>query len=88
MLLWAGDDDEDLYASLARTRKAAEKQMQAGTATQQDSLAEQLASRRDQDDAQQAMDTENDTPAGNANSKGRSLLVEATCMQQCQVHLC
>lgn len=65
MLVAAGDDDEDLYASLARARKAAEKQMQAGSSTQQDSLAEQLASRRDQDDAQQAMDTDQpDQPAG------------------------
>lgn len=62
MLVLAGDDDEDLYASLARARKAAEKQMQAGTSSQHDSLAEQLASRRDQDDAQQAMET--DKPAG------------------------
>lgn len=76
----AGDDDEDLYASLARARKAAEKQMQAGTSTQQDSLAEQLASRRDQDEAQQAMDTVNDTPAGNAHSKGQRLLVNAMCL--------
>ena len=62
MLALAGDDDEDLYSSLARARKAAEKQMQAGRSSQQDSLAEQLASRRDQDEAQQALDT--NRPAG------------------------
>ena len=77
----AGDDDEDLYASLARARKAAEKQMQAGTSSQQDSLAEQLASRRDQDEAQQAMDTENGAPAGNAHSQRQCLLGEAMRLQ-------
>ena len=58
----AGDDDDDLYQSLARARKAAEKQQKLGGASLQDSLAEQLASRRDQDEAQQAVDVAQ--PAG------------------------
>lgn len=56
--LLAGNDDEDLYESLARARKAAEKQMQGSASSQAESFAEQLASRREQDEAAQAMDTE------------------------------
>ncbi len=55
-----GEDDNDLYESLARARKAAEKQQKG--ANLQDPFAEQLASRRDNDEAQQAMDI--DKPAG------------------------
>lgn len=54
-LLAAGDDDDDLYESLARARKAAEKQQKQSATSLQDSLAERLASRRDQDEAQQAV---------------------------------
>ena len=50
----AGEDDDDLHESLARARRAAEKQ-QKGLL---DPFAEQLASRREQDEAQQAMDTD------------------------------
>lgn len=60
----AGEDDDDLYESLARARRAAEKQQKQGGANLQDTLAEQLASRRDQDEAHQAMDTDSDRPAG------------------------
>lgn len=56
----SGEDDDDLYASLARARKAAEKPQKGSSV--QDPFAEQLASRRDQDEAEQAMDT--DKPAG------------------------
>lgn len=55
-----GEDDDDLYASLARARKAAEKPQKGSSV--QDPFAEQLASRRDQDEAEQATDT--DKPAG------------------------
>ena len=51
LIFLAGEDDDDLYESLARARKAAEKQ-QKGAA---DPFAEQLASRREQEEAQQAM---------------------------------
>ncbi|KAL3145439.1 hypothetical protein ABBQ38_001683 [Trebouxia sp. C0009 RCD-2024] len=57
-----GEEDDDLYESLARARRAADKQQKQGVANLQDTLAEQLASRRDQDEAHQAMDT--DRPAG------------------------
>lgn len=56
----SGEDDDDLYASLARARKAAEKPQKGSSV--QDPFAEQLASRRDQDEAEQATDT--DKPAG------------------------
>ena len=55
---------DDLYESLARARRAAEKQ-QKGAA---DPFAEQLASRREQDEVQQAM-------APQAAAAGRELLV-------------
>lgn len=58
-----GEDDDDLYEALARARRTAEKQQKQG-ANLQDTLAEQLASRRDQDEAHQAMDTDTDLPAG------------------------
>ena len=60
----AGEDDDDLYEALARARRAAEKQKKQGGANLQDTLAEQLASRRDQDEAHQAMDTDRDQTAG------------------------
>ena len=60
----AGEDDDDLYESLARARRAADKQQKQGGASIQDTMAEQLASRRDQDEAHQAMDTDTDRPAG------------------------
>ncbi len=52
----SGEDDDDLYESLARARKAAEKQQKGGSL--QDPFAEQLASRREDDEAQLAMDTD------------------------------
>ena len=58
----AGDADDDLYESLARARRAAEKQGKEAGARLQDTLAEQLAIRRDQDEAQQAADSAK--PAG------------------------
>ena len=62
----AGEDDDDLYESLARARRAADKQQKQGATNLQDTLAEQLASRRDQDEAHQAMDT--DRPSGSPTS--------------------
>jgi hypothetical protein len=56
----SGEDDDDLYESLARARKAADKQQKG--ASLQDPFAEQLASRREDDEAQLAMDT--DKPKG------------------------
>ena len=52
----SGEDDDDLYEALARARKAAEKQQRGGNL--QDPFAEQLASRREDDEAQLAMDTD------------------------------
>ena len=52
----SGEDDDDLYESLARARKAAEKQQKGGSL--QDPFAEQLASRREDDKAQLAMDVD------------------------------
>ena len=52
----SGEDDDDLYESLARARKAAEKQQRGGNL--QDPFAEQLASRREDDEAQLAMDVD------------------------------
>ncbi|DBA93483.1 TPA: hypothetical protein ACH3X3_013582 [Trebouxia sp. C0006] len=51
-----GEDDDDLYESLARARKAAEKQQKGGSL--RDPFAEQLASRREDDEAQLAMDVD------------------------------
>lgn len=70
-----GEDDDDLYESLARARRAADKQQKQGVANLQDTLAEDLASRRDQDEAHQAMDI--DRPAGSPDPRPHP------CSQSC-----